>query len=1114
MADKLRVLYVDDEPSLLDISKRFLEREGTFAVDTLTSASEALDQLKAEHYDAIISDYQMPDMDGITFLKQLKGSGNSTPFIIFTGRGREEIVIEALNCGADFYIQKGGDPKSQFAELSHKIKTAVRRQKSEKLAKDTERRLYDIINFLPDATFAIDTGGNVIAWNKAIEEMTGVPAHEMLGRGNYEYALPFYGERRPILINLVSIPDEELTQDKYAIIKKEGNILIAETTLPRPLGRDSVLLGKASLLYNDEGTAIGSIESIRDITEQKRAEGELQKARDEYVDLLEHMDDVYYRSDTKGRLILASKSWAKYLGYDDLSECLYKNIADTFYARPDDRKKFLEEVYRNGSVSDYEVVLKKKDGTHLTVATSSYLKFDEFGSVVGVEGTWRDITDRKQAEEALRDSEERYRRMLTTAHEGVWILDQNWVGIFVNQHMEEMLGYQHGEILGKPLDFFIFETDRQDHSQQRMIREKGVPARYERKFKKKDGTELWTLVSATPLFDKSGAFNGTFGMLTDISERKRVEKALNESEEQSRMILSSMPDIVMVHHNGIIVYANQMAVEKTGYSEEELIGSNLFNYVKETDRETINRNMIRRATGEQVGDYEIDMIHKSGFLHHVIIRASPIVFNQLPSVVFIIIDITERKRAEDALRESEEKYCLIFENSPLGHLSFDEKGVIVACNDKMIQIIGSSRDALIGLNMLNLPDKNLVSAVQKALDGSYGLYEGVYSSVTSKKSTPVNGFFAPINFRDGRISGGMGIFEDITERKKAELLLKKSELKYRSLIESSSDAIFCVDKNGEYQFTNLVFASTFNKTPEFFIGKTFWDIYPKEHADHRQSANLKVFETGETQTIEVEVPLPDNILYFIAKANPIKDETGKIILNLTHATDITERKRAEKAIKQANQKLTLLSSITRHDINNQLTVLQGYLELVEIKQEDNNLIDYCQKAITASQRIYAMIRFTKEYESLGISAPTWHDTRKLIETAAKQAALGKVTVKNDIPAGYEVFADPLIIKVCYNLMENAVQYGKTITTIRFSVLKHSGVHIIVCKDDGVGVPAEEKEKIFERGFGKNTGLGLALSREILAITGITIRETGEPGIGAQFEMTVPKGMWRLTGNDT
>jgi signal transduction histidine kinase len=155
-----------------------------------------------------------------------------------------------------------------------------------------------------------------------------------------------------------------------------------------------------------------------------------------------------------------------------------------------------------------------------------------------------------------------------------------------------------------------------------------------------------------------------------------------------------------------------------------------------------------------------------------------------------------------------------------------------------------------------------------------------------------------------------------------------------------------------------------------------------------------------------------------------------------------------------------------------------------------------------------MIQFTKEYESIGVNAPAWQDCRTLLATAARKAPLGKVMVKNDLPAGAEVFADPLIVKVFYNLMDNAVRYGGKITTIRFFEHESGDVHLIVCEDDGDGIVAAEKEKIFERGFGKNTGLGLALSREILSITGITIKETGEPGKGTRFEMAVPKGACR------
>ena len=206
---------------------------------------------------------------------------------------------------------------------------------------------------------------------------------------------------------------------------------------------------------------------------------------------------------------------------------------------------------------------------------------------------------------------------------------------------------------------------------------------------------------------------------------------------------------------------------------------------------------------------------------------------------------------------------------------------------------------------------------------------------------------------------------------------------------------------------------------------------------------------------------------------------------------------------------SLLSSITRHDINNQLTVQMGYLSMLEKKQLDPTLTEYFQKVSNAAKRISAMIAFTKEYESIGVNAPVWQDCYTIVDTAAKQTPLGKITVKNNITSGTEVLADPLIIKVFFNLMDNAVRYGGKITEIRFFGQESGDEHIIICEDDGEGISADEKEKIFEKGFGKNTGLGLFLSREILSITGITIRETGSPGKGARFEITFPKSMWRI-----
>lgn len=273
----ISILYVDDEVALLEITRLYLEKTGDLTVETADSAADGLKKIQEFSFDVIVADYQMPEMDGIAFLKAVRQRFGDIPFILFTGKGREEVVIEAINNGVDFYIQKGGHPKSQFAELVHKIQQAVSRRKADLSRIESEKRLADIINFLPDATFAIDRSGEVIIWNRAIEDLTGIPASDMLGKGNYEYAIPFYGTRRKILIDLISEPVDTIERS-YTHIVREKDILIADTTLPRPRGTKATLMGKASPLYSSSGEIVGAIETIRDITERQMAEDELRAA--------------------------------------------------------------------------------------------------------------------------------------------------------------------------------------------------------------------------------------------------------------------------------------------------------------------------------------------------------------------------------------------------------------------------------------------------------------------------------------------------------------------------------------------------------------------------------------------------------------------------------------------------------------------------------------------------------------------------------------------------------------------------------------------------------------------------------------------------------------------
>jgi DNA-binding response OmpR family regulator len=224
------------------------------------------------------------------------------------------------------------------------------------------------------------------------------------------------------------------------------------------------------------------------------------------------------------------------------------------------------------------------------------------------------------------------------------------------------------------------------------------------------------------------------------------------------------------------------------------------------------------------------------------------------------------------------------------------------------------------------------------------------------------------------------------------------------------------------------------------------------------------------------------------------------------------RERVERDLAQANKKLQLMTSITRHDLVNQLTVLQGYLELADLMHttDPEKTGNHLKKSLAVIAKTINTIQFTGDYQRIGINSPAWHNVADLINNSLKYTSLGNVRLDNEIPEGAEIYADPLIEKVIFNIIENALRYGSTLTRIRFSYRNEGDKTVITCDDDGVGIPNDEKERIFTYAYGANTGMGLFLVREILAITGITIRETGTPGKGARFEMVLPSEGFRTT----
>jgi len=419
------ILYVDDDENLLGLNKIFMEKSGEFLVDTVSSAPEALEKLPVKQYHAILSDYQMPEMDGIDFLKLVRSRHGDIPFILFTGRGREDVVIEAVNNGVDYYIQKGPDLKAMIAELRYKILRAIERRQIESDLKKSREDLKDIINFLPDATCVVDTGGKVIAWNHAMESMTGIPRQDMIGKGDYAYAVPFFGKPNPVLVDylLHDLPGLDL---QYPGNTKSGGKISAERFYPLMNGGAGAHLWvSASRLYDSGGNVTGGIETVRDMTEVHKIKHDLSISREMNREFANMIPVGIYEMDLSGILTFANQVAFSWFGITQ--EDFVKNLCILDYIVPEDRDRAFSDIKRmmggeKGTGREY--LLRRKDGgTFPGLIYAGMVMDPDSGQVIGLRGIIIDQTHRKEEAQAFLESQERLKLALQAMDIAIWDID-------------------------------------------------------------------------------------------------------------------------------------------------------------------------------------------------------------------------------------------------------------------------------------------------------------------------------------------------------------------------------------------------------------------------------------------------------------------------------------------------------------------------------------------------------------------------------------------------------------------------------------------------------------------------------------------------------------------
>ena len=758
---------------------------------------------------------------------------------------------------------------------------------------------------------------------------------------------------------------------------------------------------------------------------------------------------------------------------------------------------------------------------------------DAKSQFVELEHKVKQAVERKRTEDALLESETRFRELARLLPQIVFECDENLNLTFINEHASNLMGYRPEDLSSGINIWSTVDPSQVDRLKENMYRlMRGEPVTHEEyTMIRKDKSTFPALIYASPIFKETG--NAGFrGVVVDIGPAKREDEYRKVLVE----LLDSAPEAISVHDfEGYFLYVNQRALDIHGYTREEYMSLKLQSLDAPRSRDKIAENMrILEEKGEI--SFEAEHIRKDGSTLPLMVKAKYADWGGKKVILSIATDITERKRMEQTIKESEERYRNIVEDQTEFISRFLPDGTHIFVNEAYCNYFGYKREDLLGHRFIpNIhPDDR-----KRVRDFFAGLTPENPVGSIDQRIIMSNGEIRWQQWSDRAIFNEHGLLieyqsvgRDITELIQAEQIIRDNESKIKATIDSSPIPKFVIDNNHRIILWNRALEQLSGISGEEVLGTNqHWRaFYENERdcladllADGRIDAIPELYSGrwAKSRLIPDAYEATDFFphigengcwLYFTAAI--IRDSEGNSIGVAETLEDITERVAAEEALSQTNKKLNLLSNITRHDILNQISVLLGAAGLLrEGALSAGERVELLNKIDSSSGIIKRHIEFTREYQDIGINAPTWQKLGRIIHRTLDQFEIQQIDIHIDIPE-IEVYADPLFEKVFYNLIQNSLVHGENVSEIFINAIENPAGIVISVADNGIGISEEKKEAIFQRGFGSNTGFGLFLAREILDITGISIAERGHEGEGARFELSVPRTRYRYCPEDS
>ncbi|MBN2116878.1 MAG: PAS domain S-box protein [Anaerolineales bacterium] len=885
------------------------------------------------------------------------------------------------------------------------------------------------------------------------------------------------------------------------------------------------------------------------IVEAAMAKEELRKSEERFRALVETTSDWVWEVDANGVYNYASPKVRDLLGYEP-EEIIGRTPFDLM---TEDEAKHISAIFQNillhkAPFQNMENTVRHKDGQLLVLETNGVPFFDNYGRLLGYRGIGRDITERKRAEEVLRESEQKFRLFVEQSSDGLVFTDEHGIIIEWNQAQERLTGIPREESIGQPLWevqprllFFPAQPGRNEALKQTFLlalqsgQADFLDKPVEVGLHHRNGTKVIVQQMAFRIKTNQGYRLGSIAR--DITKRKQVEEALQaKTQELDRYFTSSLDLLCIADTDGHFRRLNPEWETTLGYTIPELEGRQFLEFVHPQDVEATTLAISRLKDQQQILSFENRYRRKDGSYRWIEWRSLPI-----GKMIYAAArDITERKQMEAALRESEqelreseERFRTLVEVSPTATW-ITKDNIITYVNPAAQQVIGAADPGeMVGRPAFDFIHPDYHAVVNERV--AQMQEEGRVVSLLEEKYVRLDGGIVDVEVIAMPFVTPEGLviqvfFQDVTKRKQAEEALRESEMRHRALVESQIDLVSRYLPDTTLTFVNDAYCKFFGKTRQELIGQSYMFMIAPEHREFVANDTKKLAEENGTITgeyINYRYDGKECWIQWVVKC--ITDESGHVIELQAVGRDITplkdaeaERERLITELESKNAELERFTYTVSHDLKAPLITIRGFLGFIEQDAQSGNLDrlkEDIQRIVTASDKMQRLLDELLELSRIGrlmnppgsiVFEDLVQEVIKMMEARLRERNV-EVKIQEDLPI---VFGDSQrLLEVIQNLLDNAVKFmgEQTRPVIEIGTQgEENGRPILYVRDNGIGIAPEHHERIFGL-FNKldpgaeGTGVGLAIVKRIVEVHGGRIWLESEEGKGATFYFTFAKG---------